>query len=100
MRYEATAAIVTTRAVASSIPFSRLATKALAARRFTSHSKGPGHVSSKSLRSNTSVRSGLAKIPKFRRCASPQSCTVSPDVGIVARSWAITECRAAQERER
>ena len=35
----------------------------------------PGSVSSKSFTSNSSVRSGDAKMPKFDRCASPQSCT-------------------------
>ena len=86
VRYEPTAAMVTTRAAASSMPFSWQATNALAASRFTSHSNGPGQVSSKSLRSNTSVRSGLAKTPKLSRCASPQSCTVIPAEGVVARS--------------
>ncbi len=47
----------------------------LTARRFTSHSQGPGSVSSKSLTSNTSRRSGEANTPKFDRCASPQHCT-------------------------
>ena len=37
------------------------------------HSKGPGSVSSKSLTSNTSRRSGEVNAPKFDRCASPQS---------------------------
>ena len=39
-------------------PSERPATMKLAARRFVSHSNGPGSVSSKSLRSNTSDRSG------------------------------------------
>ncbi len=39
---------------------SRPAISKLAARRFTSHSNGPGSVSSKSLRSKTSERSGEA----------------------------------------
>ena len=50
----------------------------LAARRLTSHSQGPGRVSSKSLTSNTSRRSGEAKTPKLDRCASPQHWTVRP----------------------
>ena len=37
----------------------------------------PGADSSKSLRSNTSRRSGLAKMPKFARCASPHRRTSS-----------------------
>ena len=44
----------------------------LAASRLTSYSKGPGSVSSKSLTSNSSRRSGEAKAPKFDRWASPQ----------------------------
>ena len=48
-------------------PLSRPATTRLAARRLTSHSKGPGSVSSKSLTSNTSRRPGEAKPPKFAR---------------------------------
>ena len=58
---------------------SRPAISKLAARRLTSHSQGPGRVSSKSLTSNTRLRSGAAKTPKFERWASPQSCTWSPD---------------------
>ena len=69
--------------------WSRAAMAALAASRFTSHSNGPGQVSSKSFRSNTSDLSGLAKMPKFNRCASPHSCTSIPDVGVVARSRPI-----------
>jgi hypothetical protein len=41
-------------------PLSRPATEKLAASRFTSHSQGPGRVSSKSLTSKTSSRSGEA----------------------------------------
>ena len=54
---------------------SRPAIAKLAARRLRSHSQGPGRVSSKSLTSNTSRRSGAAKTPKFERCASPHSWT-------------------------
>ena len=46
-------------------PRLRAAISMLAARRFTSHSKGPGSVSSKSFTSNTRSRSGEAKPPKF-----------------------------------
>ena len=31
--------------------------------------------------SKTWLRSGVAKVPKFERCASPQACTVNPVVG-------------------
>ncbi len=54
-------------------PRSRPATAKLAASRFTSHSNGPGKVSSKSLMSKISRRSGAAKTPKLERWASPQS---------------------------
>ncbi len=70
-------------------PLSRAAINMLAANRLTSHSHGPGSVSSKSLTSNTSRRSGEANTPKFDRCASPQHCTVSPDRGVALRSLAM-----------
>ena len=73
----------------ASKPRSRPATAKLATNRFTSHSNGPGSVSSKSLTLNTSRRSGAAKAPKLDRCASPQSCTSSPVRGAPARSAAI-----------
>ena len=71
-------------------PRSRPATAMLAASRLTSHSHGPGSVSSKSLRSKMRSRSGEAKPPKFDRCASPHSCTRIPELGPLARSEAIT----------
>ena len=70
-------------------PRSRAATTTLAARRFTSHSHGPGRVSSKSFTSNTSSRSGEPNAPKLHRWASPQSCTVRPERAVVARSDAM-----------
>ena len=70
-------------------PLSRAAISMLTANRLTSHSHGPGSASSKSLRSNTSRRSGDPNTPKFDRCASPQHCTVSPDRGVAPRSWAM-----------
>ena len=70
-------------------PLLRAAIVKLAAIRFTSYSKGPGSVSSKSFRSKTSCRSGDANTPKFERCASPQSCTSSPAVGVSFRSAAM-----------
>ena len=63
--------------------------KRLAASRLTSHSHGPGRVSSKSLTSNTRRRSAEPNRPKLDRCASPQACTASPDTGVPARSLAI-----------
>ena len=81
-------------------PLSRAAINMLAANRLTSHSHGPGSVSSKSLTSNTSRRSGEANTPKFDRCASPQHCTVSPDRGVAARSLGHDHRRPAIERKR
>ena len=72
-RYSRVAAITTERQISASKPRSRPATAMLAASRFTSHSNGPGRVSSKSLMLKTSLRSGAAKMPKLERCASPQS---------------------------
>ena len=72
-RYSRAVALTTDRRTASSKPRSRPATAMLAASRFTSHSNGPGRVSSKSLMLITSRRSGAAKMPKLERCASPQS---------------------------
>ncbi len=56
-----------------------------------SHSHGPGSVSSKSLMSNSILRSGDANTPKFDRCASPQSWTTMSDRGVSARSDAISK---------
>ena len=72
-------------------PLSRAAINMLAARRLTSHSHGPGDVSSKSLRSNTSCRSGEANTPKLLTCASPLSWQARPENGVFARSPAITD---------
>ena len=55
-----------------------------------SHSNGAGSVSSKSFRSKTRLRSGVAKNPKFERWQSPQASTRIPLVGVVDRSYAIT----------
>ena len=72
----------------------------LAASRLTSHSHGPGSVSSKSLMSKTRRRSGEAKMPKFDRWASPQACTVMPDARRGGEVAAIGERGAAEEGER
>ena len=89
VRYERVPATIAARRAASSKPRARPATAKLAASRFTSHSNGPGSVSSKSLRLNTIRRSGAAKPPKFERCASPHSCACSPERGAPARSAAM-----------
>jgi hypothetical protein len=89
VRYPSAAARVILRQSLAGNPLSRPATVKLAASRLTSHSNGPGSVSSKSLTSKTRLRSGEANAPKFDRCASPHSCTRSPDAGVVARSAAI-----------
>ena len=71
-------------------PRSRPATSKLATRRLTSHSNGPGSVSSKSLIPNTSRRSGPANVPKLERWASPHSWAFRAVRGSWARSQAIT----------
>ena len=58
--------------------FWRPATTRLVASRLTSHSQGPGRVSSKSFTSKTWSRSGVPKIPKLERWASPQSWGPKP----------------------
>ena len=86
-----------TLANAAAAPQAQAAITTLAARRFRSHSHGPGNVSSKSATSKIGVRSGAAKTPKFMMCASPQSCTRSPEEGVAARSAAIV--RAAPRKK-
>ena len=83
------AATAETRASSSVNPLLREAMTKLAASRATSHSNGPGSVSSKSLMSNSSWRSGEANTPKLDRWASPQSWTFSPEVATLARSHAM-----------
>ena len=90
VRYSRAVASTTRRRTLSSNSRARAAISKLATSRLTSHSHGPGSVSSKSLMSNTSERSGAANPPKFDRCASPQHCTRRPDTGLSARSAAIT----------
>ena len=89
VRYAAAVARAAARCSLRRWPLPRAATTKLAARRLTSHSNGAGSVSSKSLRSNTTSRSGAAKTPKFDRCASPQHCTRNPVVGVADRSQAM-----------
>ena len=89
-RYSPTAVSTTSRLSAAEWPSSRPATSKLAARRLTSHSHGPGSVSSKSLMSKSIWRSGDANRPKLERCASPHSCTVRPVRGKGAKSAAIS----------
>ncbi len=90
VRYAATVPRTIARRCLRENPLSRPATSKLTASRFTSHSHGPGSVSSKSFRSNTSRRSGAANNPKFDRCASPHSWACSPELGLAARSAAIS----------
>ena len=73
--------------VDSGFPF--LQNSILKAKPLTSHSDGARRVSSKLLMSNMMRRSGVAKPPKFMRWQSPQECTQTPDVGILARSVAM-----------
>ena len=88
-RYWAAAAMTISRRCLAGNWFSRPATSRLAASRLTSHSQGPGRVSSKSLTSNIRRRSADPKRPKLDRCASPHACTAIPEIGVVARSLAI-----------
>ena len=60
-------AIVAARFWAALKPLARPAMTMLAASRLTSHSQGPGSVSSKSLASNTRRRSGEANRPKLEQ---------------------------------
>jgi hypothetical protein len=89
VRYSPTEAVITCPRSALVKPLFHPATARLAARRFTSHSHGPGKVSSKSLMSNRSSRSGDPNRPKFDTCASPHTWTLKPDRGVEARSAAI-----------
>jgi hypothetical protein len=88
-RYSPTPAVTMARRSAGANPRSRPMISKLAARRLTSHSHGPGRVSSKSLMSNSMRRSGVPNRPKFDRWASPHSCTVIPVTGVAARSAAM-----------
>ena len=88
-RYAVTDASVDARMSALENPLLRAAIVKLAAMRFTSYSNGPGRVSSKSFRSNMSMRSGDANRPKFDRWASPHSWASRPATGVSARSAAM-----------
>ena len=72
----------------------------LAHRRLTSHSHGPGSVSSKSLMSKTRLRSGVANLPKLVTCASPHACTRRPVTGCRGEVHRHDRRRAPEERER
>ena len=89
VRYPKAAAKAIWRQALAGNPLSRPATVMLAASRLTSHSNGPGRVSSKSLTSKTRLRSGEANAPKFDKWASPHICTRSPAAGVPSRSAAI-----------
>ena len=89
-RYSRTPAMTMARRSDAAKPRSRPKISTLAVSRFTSHSHGPGRVSSKSVMSNSIRRSGVPNRPKFDRWASPHSCTVTPECGVVARSAAMT----------
>ena len=99
-RYSATVASTIRSCSATVKPFERAAISTLTASRLTSHSHGPGSVSSKSLMSNTSRRSGEANRPKFDRWASPQACTSKPGAGGAGEVGRHDQRRPAVERER
>ena len=88
------------RATAAS-PSDRPATMKLAASRFASHSNGPGRVSSKSLRSNTSERSGDRVDPEVGQVRVAAQLGTEPGRAASApRSRGHDRGRAAVERER
>ncbi len=89
-RYAATVARTMRRRSFGEKSLFRAAISTLVASRLTSHSHGPGSVSSKSSTSKTRLRSGEANSPKLARWASPQACTISPVRGVRARSPAIS----------
>ena len=78
----------------------RATTCRLAHNRLTSHSHGPGTVSSKSLMSKTRLRSGLANFPKLVTCASPHACTRMPVTAVRREVHRHDRRRAPEERER
>ena len=100
VRYAAAVASTILRTLLVEIPFAWPATAKLAASRLTSHSNGPGRVSSKSLTSKTSRRSGEANTPKLDRWASPQSCAMSPDLGVLGEIRCHQQRRASVIGER
>ncbi len=99
-RYPRPAATRISRRSASLNPRWRPAISKLATSRFTSHSNGPGWVSSKSLMSNARRRSAEPNRPKFDRCASPHSWTVRPLFGSGGEVGCHQQRGAAVERER
>ena len=99
-RYARADVIATSRHRLAENPRLRAAISKLVASRFTSHSNGPGFVSSKSFMSNTSVRSGDANPPKLARWASPQSWTFSLVLGTDRQVGGHDRGRAPVERER
>src|SRR5882672_4240154 len=78
---------------------SSVARTKLAARRLRSHSHGATAVSSKSLMSNTSRRSGVARPPKLSRWQSPHAWTCKPVAGMPARSSVITAAPEGEGRD-
>ena len=99
-RYTRTAVVTTWSRSRRAKPCSLATTWRLAARRLTSHSHGPGSVSSKSFTSKITLRSGVAKVPKLATCASPHACTVRPVTGVTRQVGGHHRRRTAVERER
>ena len=81
-------------------PLLRHARTTLAARRLTSHSQGAGRVSSRSLMSKMTRRSGVAKSPKLSRWQSPHAWTRRPVAGVPRQVGRHVERRPAIEGER
>ena len=89
-RYSRTAVVVTERRSASPKPPSRPATAKLAASRLTSHSNGPGRVSSKSLMLKTRRPVGR------REDAEVREVRVAAELRVQARPWSVREVRRHQ----
>ena len=81
-------------------PLPRAAISTLASRRLTSHSNGPGSVSSKSLRSNRSRRSGRAVQAEVRQVRVTAQLHVEAGVGRRRQVRRHDQRGAAVERER
>ena len=79
---------------------SRPATSMLAARRFTSHSHGPGRVSSKSFTSNSKERSGRGEAAEVEQVSVPAALHPEPRGGRGGQVGGHDRRRPSVERER
>ena len=81
-------------------PLSRQASTKLAARRFTSHSQGAGRVSSRSLMSKITRRSGVANAPKLQQMTVAARLHAQPGRRRAGQVRGHVERRPAIEGER